>query len=78
MSTLLNEEDQKAIADRVVEKLTSKNPGVLVTRQTCDDRYSAIKTVVDHICVLSRIELLGVIMAILGIIITVILIASKG
>ena len=78
MNTLLSEEDREAIADRVAEKLASENPGVLVTRQVCDDRYSALQTIVQHICMLSRIELIGVIVTILGIIITVILIAAKG
>ena len=79
MGNTLSEEDRiEAIAARVAEKLTSENPGLIVTRQTCDDRYEAIRSVVDHICALSRIELVGVLVTVAGIIVTVILIAVKG
>ena len=78
MSTSLSEEDRNSIADRIAEKLTSENPGIVVTRQTCDDRYDAMKTIVQHICTLSHIELAGVIVTVVGIVVTVLLIAFKG
>lgn len=78
MSTSLSDDDRKAIAEELKELLTSENPGVLVSRQTCDDRHNAIKTVVDQICTLSRIELIGVLVTLAGIIVTAILVVGKG
>lgn len=78
MSISLSEEDHKAIAAEVANKLTAENPGVLVTRQACNDRYEAMKTIVQHICTLSHIELAGVIVTVVGIVVTVLLIAFKG
>ena len=77
MSNLLSEKEE-ALADRIAERLTSENPGAFVSRQACDDRYESIQKVIDHICALCQIELVGVIVTVVGIIATVILIALKG
>ena len=63
-------EDMQAIAEHVVDRLTSENPGLLsgvVREETCKARVAGLEGLLKYVRTVSTIEAVGVLITLLGV-----------